>query len=257
MQLSTGMLFCMLFFSFCNVKNGNKEKIKKISKNHFVLEQYNKESLLTSEQEFIMTDTGRMFDGYLKVFYENGKIMALAFFKNNEQDSVFYSYYENGGLHQKEYFFHNERVGPRYIYYENGKINRFDFFTFKNVMIFTLCYNMQGNIDSVKGHPIYLDIANEKETYSRNDTVIVDLMLCKPDGVEAVLTLKYLDTAQKWHETDIVKFKKYSIADIPYFSFPHFCTDGSAKYVGILSLYDSLTKELVAKDSVRYNIKIK
>lgn len=62
--------------------------------------------------------------GYSKIFYPNGRIRSLAFYKNNKIEGEFKYFYENGELEQVGYALHDSVICYN-TYKENGELDSF------------------------------------------------------------------------------------------------------------------------------------
>ena len=191
-------------------------------------------------------------------------MLASGFYKNNKQDSMFYTFYENGKPFQKEHFSAGHNFGSQYQYYENGNIKSYTListhFFRNNGYQFRIDYDSMQRIKKTTGELIYLQIDNKKDLYLPSDSILLNFIIAKPENYKTVFTVK-LDNKLNNHPEELTSAKlDYMLwADLYFCQIPVEChnADMPITYIGILKLYDSLTNKLIIGDSVSYEVKVK
>ena len=88
-----------------------------------------------------------MFQGSYKIYFFDGSINTLMYYKNDEKDSTYKNYYYGGQLQSEGKYVNGEKHGAWKYYYENGKISEEEIYTNGQLNGIDKMYNKDGSIE--------------------------------------------------------------------------------------------------------------
>ncbi len=157
-------------------------------KNHIIRKEFNEKGNLISEQEFLRNDTGKIEDGFVREYYENGKLKESGFYKMGYVHGEAKFYYENGTLRRKLYSYMGSLVGGQYLFNKAGELLLFVYFNTPteigppNEYSFGLQFSKYPMVDSSWGSPFTVGVT--EKSYKINSTVKLPVMTIKnPDNM--------------------------------------------------------------------------
>lgn len=256
------LITCGLLFIGCSnpVQTKNAQGADHTSIEHVTKKKYNANGDVVSIQDYLKNDTGLIADGPFKDFYDDGALKSSGTYKNGKFEGFIKNYHPNGNMIQKMHFSNDSFIGGQYEYYDNGVIKSYDFFVTTTARRFTIHFDEKGNIikDQTVGKPLSLIVIDEKSAYDSTDTIVLNLIIAKPEHVKTKLTVLYQkpNINYKVEMTD-KNYNYFDFANTHYTRVPYLGIKGSGRVTATLKLYDSVTNRLITTDSVKYDIIVK
>ncbi len=232
-------------------KNNNKKDIVITGKNnHYIKQKYNDKGILVFEKECIKTDTGLIGDGFVKFYYEDGKLKSIVHEINDEYDGVYYGYDKNSTIIQIRHFLHGALAGSQ-IFYENGLIKQYvfvfprtEFDSLDNSHYFIVNYGSEGKIDSVENSPIYL-------VKIKNGDTPFQIYFASPPQIVSKYSCELFLGLKERKKSIVIELNDSNLGyinnDIKFFNSS---ANGSAKCIYHAILYDSISHQLIKKFSI-------
>ncbi len=252
--------FCLLAIGCSGPERSGKQSIAKSATKHVTKKKYNAEGNVISIQEFLKNDTGLLADGPFTDYYDDGAVKSTGAYKMGKFNGFVKNYYPNGCLLHKLHFFDDSAIGGQYEYYDNGVIKSYYFHATSNAIRFSIQFDENGKIikNQIIGKPLSLLVIEEKPVYDSADSLILNLIIAKPEHIKTKLTVLY-QRPNKNYKVEITdkNYNYFAFANMHYSRFPYICIVGSGKVTATLSLYDSVTNKLITADSVKYNVIVK
>jgi len=101
----------------------------------------------------IIKITGKIPDGVVKGYYDNGALSGMWSYKNDKKEGVVKEYYKDGKLLEESNYKNGRLEGTAKLYYKNGKVA--DVFTYKNgQLINRKTYDMKGILRLERDFPV-------------------------------------------------------------------------------------------------------
>jgi hypothetical protein len=214
---------------------------------------------IISEQEFVKNARGDMIPyGFYKDYYGNGKLKSLGFFKNGEQDSIANQYYENGRIKIRNYKSDKHFSGPQYYFSEYGKIEDIEFYNKNSEVWLKVSYNDKEKIKSIEGE--LANIMPDERRLVQGTLPIGDILPIIVEvpivfNAKTVLNLTLRKSGLVLNDTIISSFVPvYNISVYP--SAERLMKSGIYEYVANVSLLDSISGELIKRDSSVFRVNV-
>jgi hypothetical protein len=253
------LLLIVFFFSNCTAQTHDRVVVSHYDNTHVKKQVFDSLEKLHSVQIFLKDGDNLVADGYIKVFWPNGKIHALGFFKNGKHDSVSCGYTEQGHITDKFYIVADTIVvGSYYTYYNNGQVNTYRFKVVPDSTVLALQFDSLGHLTEKQGRSMTRVVYDEKAIYSKEDTVYLKYAIAMPDNLrtEVVVSIILNGKQTKWKTMSDIE--PLHIADIEVFSNPRYrCVLGPTDYFTVLNMYDTTTNKLLISDTDCYHINVK
>lgn len=119
--------------------------------------------------------TNYMMNGSHKIYYFDGSLRSVTFYKNDERDSIFKSYYFGGQLETEGKYINGEKQGVWKYYYENGKLSEEENFKDGNLSGTDKMYNRDGTMDQL-GNYTDNHLEGEYQFFGENNQLAVALI---------------------------------------------------------------------------------
>jgi antitoxin component YwqK of YwqJK toxin-antitoxin module len=248
-KIIIAQFFCLILLIGCKEKEKNGVEIKKT---------YYPNGSVKSEERYTSDSNGvYVANGFYKEYYENGALEHIVFHKNGVQDSLSLSYYPNGVLSDSLYLWHGRMMGFQYAFYENGKPKAESYQTSNTSALFKIAYNEKGEIDSLLGSLIDVNL--------RVDT-LNQIVLNEPSSILIkVVILKNVTTTLnilvKDHENNVIKDTsmnrfKNRLNTFAYLYNAPFTKSGLYKYDIKAIATDNSTGHIIKTDSSEYILNV-
>jgi hypothetical protein len=258
-------VFIAIILAACsNGQNITSSKGANVGK-HLVKKTFNIKGVVTSEIEYLVTDTGDVKDGYFKDYFDNGKTKTIGFYSEGLGDSDLISFFENGQIFQKSHLSAGNYWGPQYTYYENGKVEEYEFMM-KKIPIdgpfsctFKLMFDKNGDVAKIGGRPLLVLFPNKNENVVTNasDTVVFKyIFIATPDSMSAKVTLTLEFSNKKQTTETFTEFYAVPKVLLNVAYYEYICTSYPVKCTAIYTLKNNSGK-LIVSDTARCNIAIR
>jgi hypothetical protein len=193
-----------LLYSICFTACGEKECLIKTitkTKQNGEIQTINnrcKDDKMISERELSRTSEGKLIaNGYFKEYFDNGKLHAISFFKNNKQDSIAIKYYENGNKELEFYWEDGKQTGFQNHFYPNGRYKLRNYFDNNSSVVFKAIYDNNGQIDSLEGTPYNIIFNKVPNSLILGEEVSIINEVITLENVETLFNLKFIDPHHK------------------------------------------------------------
>ena len=252
------LLLIVFFFSNCTAQTHDRVVVSHYDNTHVKKQVFDSLGKLHSEQIFLKDGDNLVEDGYIKIFWPDGTINGLGFFKKGKKDSLAYLYNEKGNVVAKFYLANDSIVGSQYTYFNNGQVSFYTFNLKAGGPTFQLQFDSLGHLEKRSGQSLVEVVYGQKPVYAKEDTVDLNYMIATPENLrtEVVISMIVHGEHTKWITRS--KFKPLDLANIFCFENPHYlCSDGPAVYYTVLNMYDTTTNKLLISDTDCYHINVK
>jgi hypothetical protein len=254
------LLFAVVIVD-CNSKESNiRSSATKQgrSKNHVIETVYDKKGNLIYEQEYLKTDTGKIEDGFVREYYEDGKVKESGFYKMGYVNGESKFYYENGTLRRKLYSYMGSLVGGQYLFNKTGDLLLFVYFKSPNEIglpdeySFGLQFSKYPKVDSSWGAPF--TIGEIKKSYKKNDTATFPITtITNPDGM--VGSFIVLSSKFGFARPDTITAKNFKqIFHFQTTDYIYHCSNGTTDLSFIYTLRSSIDNVLIYSDTITRSI---
>lgn len=212
---------------------------------------------VVSEQEFIRaSDNHLIADGYYREYFENGSIRAIAFFKNDKQDSIAIRYYRNGNKELEYYWDNGNQIGFQSTYYPNGSPKKREYILKDSIKIFTASYAENRAIKRLDGTIFYVTYDKDVDNLHRGELFIANEII-QLDDFQSNLTIRfYSPSKRKIIDTTITAFMKIGNK----YLFPRMFNLnelGRYSYFVNAKLIDKANGKVLKEDSLSFGITVK
>jgi hypothetical protein len=258
-------VFIAIIVAACsNGQNITSSKGANVGK-HIVKKTFNNKGVLTSEIEYLVTDTGDISDGYFKDYFDNGNIKTFGFYKNGSPDSVLQNYSEDGKVVQKLNLLNGSYYGPQYSYHDNGVIRDY-FYLMKPSKIkdtfrytFKLSFDKNNQVENIYGRPLLVMTPDDKEEVVANltDTIRFSyFFIAMPEKTKAKLTLKIENYKKKIITKTFTEFENLNTIGLNRVWYTYACSLKPTKCTAIYTLTNQLSGKLIIGDTAVCKIKV-
>ncbi len=259
LKIGVAIFLLTLFFTSCKqqvcveeslAKNGGKTIKTRVNRC--------KDNVIIYEQEYDTYSDSLVAQGFLKQYYDNGKMKSLAYYKKGVQDSVEIEYYENGQIKAKKFRAYGTVFGPQYAYHSDGKVGQIDYYTKDGKNWLTLGMNKMGAYDGFKGRLLHVTLVDKDFDV---DSVPVHTTLYLINEVPSllhkntILNIKIRKQNAILTDTTYTRFTGFLNTVVSGFKYK-FEKKGVYELLSTVNIIDSASNSLVCTDTLLHSIKV-
>jgi len=226
-----------------------------LGNNRILRKTYNKNGLVTIEQEFLKDSSGSyLADGIYKEYYDNGKPKWIAFFKNDKSDSVGVEYYPNGKISGRYYWNEGTIFGRQIVYDSLGHIDTVKYAQSNGNVNFLVTYDDYDKITEIWGTAINMMYSAHPTSLKDEWSVFNHMPILDKTAtiLHAWLTTK---DGRVLRDTTVDQYEYKWNSHYYYFTYP-FKDTGTYYYYIDVKLIDSNTSKIIKEDTSKLDVKI-